>query len=152
LAFAEETLHYRREGPRSPPTFQLLPSIDAMAGQRGRQARRGSIRRDVRTDRNQDSAGHVMRTLIRRLQSSWLADANFLILLVVLIAVVFILPVIMEVTTRGVLLFNVLLLSVFFSGIFSTRSVGLISISASLFSIHLALRIMRFGCCFATRA
>jgi hypothetical protein len=81
-----------------------------------------------------------------------LADANFLILLVVLIAVVFILPVIMEVTTRGVLLFNVLLLSVFFSGIFSTRSVGLISISASLFSIHLALRIMRFGCCFATRA
>jgi hypothetical protein len=86
-----------------------------------------------------------MRTLIRRLQSYWLADASFVTLLVVLIAAVFILPVIMEVTTRGVLLFNVLLLSVFFSGIFSTRSVGLISISASLFSIHLALRIIRFG-------
>jgi hypothetical protein len=51
----------------------------------------------------------------------------------------------MELSGRGVLLFNILLLSVFFSGIFSTRSVGLISISAILFSIHLALRIIRFG-------
>ena len=57
-----------------------------------------------------------------------------------LITAVFVLPVIMEISGHGVLLFNILLLSVFFSGIFSTRSVGLISVSAILFSIHLALR------------
>jgi hypothetical protein len=33
----------------------------------------------------------------------------------------------------------------FFSGIFSTRSIALKTISATLFSIHLALRIVRFG-------
>jgi len=86
-----------------------------------------------------------MRKLIRHLQSYWLADASFLTLLVMLIAAVFVLPVIMEVSGRGVLLFNILLLSVFFSGIFSTRSTGLIAVSATLFSIQLALRLIRFG-------
>jgi Ion channel len=86
-----------------------------------------------------------MRNLIRTLQAYWLADASFATLLIMLIAVVFVLPVVMEVTSHGVLLFNVLLLSVFFSGIFSTHNVGLISVSAILFSLHLALRIIRFG-------
>jgi hypothetical protein len=86
-----------------------------------------------------------MRNLIRSLQSYWLADASFVTLLVMLVTAVFVLPVIMEISGRGVLLFNVLLLSVFFSGIFSTRSVWLISVSATLFSIHLALRLIRFG-------
>jgi hypothetical protein len=86
-----------------------------------------------------------MRKLIRRFQSYWLADASFVTLLIMLIAAVFVLPVIMEVSSHGVLLFNILLLSVFFSGIFSTRNLGLISLSAILFSIHLTLRIIRFG-------
>jgi hypothetical protein len=86
-----------------------------------------------------------MRNLIRKFQSYWLADASFITLLIMLIAAVFVLPVIMEVSGHGVLLFNILLLSVFFSGIFSTRSVALISLSAILFSIHLALRLVRFG-------
>jgi hypothetical protein len=86
-----------------------------------------------------------MRNLLRSFQSYWLADASFVTLLVMLIAAVFMLPVIMEISGRGVLLFNILLLSVFFSGIFSTRSVGLMSVSAILFSIHLALRLIRFG-------
>jgi Ion channel len=86
-----------------------------------------------------------MRNLIKNFQSYWLADASFVTLLIMLIAAVFVLPVIMEVSSHGVLLFNILLLSVFFSGIFSTRSVGLISLSATLFSIHLTLRLVRFG-------
>lgn len=86
-----------------------------------------------------------MRNLITKLQSYWLADASFVTLLIMLIAAVFVLPVIMEISGRGVLLFNVLLLSVFFSGIFSTQSVVLISLSAILFSIHLTLRLIRFG-------
>jgi Ion channel len=86
-----------------------------------------------------------MRNLLGKLQSYWLADASFVTLLIMLIAAVFVLPVIMEISSHGVLLFNILLLSVFFSGIFSTRSVWLISVSATLFIIHLALRLIRFG-------
>jgi Ion channel len=86
-----------------------------------------------------------MRNLIKKFQAYWLADASFVTLLIMLIAAVFVLPVIMEVSSHGVLLFNILLLSVFFSGIFSTRSVWLISVSAVLFSIHLLLRVIRFG-------
>jgi Ion channel len=86
-----------------------------------------------------------MRNLIRNFQAYWLADASFVTLLIMLVTAVFVLPVIMEISGRGVLLFNILLLGVFFSGIFSTRSVGLIAVSAILFSVHLALRIIRFG-------
>ena len=86
-----------------------------------------------------------MRNLIKNLQSYWLADASFVTLLIMLVAAVFVLPVIMDISGHGVLLFNILLLSVFFSGIFSTRSVGLIAVSATLFSIQLALRLIRFG-------
>lgn len=86
-----------------------------------------------------------MRHLIKKFQSYWLADASFVTLLIMLVTAVFVLPVVMEISSHGVLLFNILLLSVFFSGIFSTRSVGLISVSALLFGIHLTLRLIRFG-------
>ena len=86
-----------------------------------------------------------MRNLIRNLQSYWLADASFVTLLVMLIAAVFVLPVVMEVSGHGVVTFNVLLLGVFFSGIFSTRSVGLTAVAAILFGINLSLRLIRFG-------
>jgi hypothetical protein len=86
-----------------------------------------------------------MRNLIRNLQAYWLADASFVTLLIMLIVVVFVLPISMEISGHGVLLFNMLLLGVFFSGIFSTRSAALIAVSASLFVIHLALRLIRFG-------
>ena len=86
-----------------------------------------------------------MRNLIRNLQAYWLADASFVTLLIMLIVVVFVLPISMEISGHGVLLFNMLLLGVFFSGIFSTRSAALIAVSASLFVIHLSLRLIRFG-------
>jgi hypothetical protein len=86
-----------------------------------------------------------MRNLIRQLQAYWLADASFVTLLLMLIAAVFILPVLMEVSSHGLHLFNILLLSVFFSGIFSTRRMGLIAVSAILFGLHLTLRLIRFG-------
>lgn len=86
-----------------------------------------------------------MRNLIRKFQSYWLADASFVTLLIILIVAVFVLPIVMEISGRGVLLFNILLLSVFFSGIFSTRNAVLISVSAVLFGIHLTLRLIRFG-------
>lgn len=86
-----------------------------------------------------------MPSVIRKFRSYWLADASFVTLLVMLITAVFVLPVVMEFSGHGVLLFNILLLSVFFSGIFSTRSVALMSVSAILFGAHLTLRIVRYG-------
>lgn len=86
-----------------------------------------------------------MRNLIGKLQSYWLGDASFVALLVMLIAAVFVLPVLMEISSHAVLLFNILLLGVFFSGMFSTRNAWLIGVAAVLFGVHLALRIIRFG-------
>jgi hypothetical protein len=86
-----------------------------------------------------------MRELIRKLQTYWLADASFVTLLCMLIAAVFILPAVMGLSGSSVLILNILILSVFFSGIFSTRNPWLIALSATLFSLHLALRIIRFG-------
>lgn len=88
---------------------------------------------------------YAMRDIVKRLQSYWLADASFVTLQVMLIAAVFVLPIVMEISGHGVMLFNVLLLAVFFSGIFSTRSVRLVSLSAILFCTHLALRLIRHG-------
>jgi hypothetical protein len=86
-----------------------------------------------------------MRKLIRNFRSYWLADASFVTLLVMLVVAVFILPAVMEISGHGLILFNVLLLSVFFSGIFSTDSKWLTALTATLFSMHLLLRIIRFG-------
>jgi hypothetical protein len=86
-----------------------------------------------------------MRNLIKKIQDYWLADASFVTLLIMLITAVFILPVLMEVSGHGLRIFNILLLSVFLSGIFSTRSVALIAVSAILFGVHLTLRLIRFG-------
>jgi hypothetical protein len=50
----------------------------------------------------------------------------------------------MEYSSHGVLLLNMILLSVFFPAS-SQHSLALISVSAILFGIHLTLRIIRFG-------
>lgn len=86
-----------------------------------------------------------MRKYIQKFQSFWLKDLSFVLLLIMLLLVVFIVPVIMVNTVHGVFLFNTILLSVFLSGIFSTQNKWLVMISASLFILHLILRLLRFG-------
>ncbi|PKV63551.1 potassium channel family protein [Pontibacter ramchanderi] len=86
-----------------------------------------------------------MLQFLKKLRSYWLGDVSFVVLLIMLVAVVFVLPVIMEMSEHGVLLFNVLLLSVFLSGTFSTDNYWVMMLSAILFGIHLTLRIIRFG-------
>lgn len=86
-----------------------------------------------------------MLHLIKKLRSYWLADVSFVVLLIMLVAVVFVLPIIMEISAQGVLLFNVLLLSVFLTGIFATSNYSVMMLSSILFGVHLTLRIIRFG-------
>lgn len=86
-----------------------------------------------------------MKKFLSKFQSFWLEDLSFVLLLAMLLAVVFVVPIIMHKSTHGVALFNLILLSVFFSGIFSTRNKWLMSLSASLFVIHCLLRFVRFA-------
>lgn len=86
-----------------------------------------------------------MLFLVKRLRAYWLGDVSFVALLVMLVAVVFVLPIIMEISKQGVLLFNVILLSVFLSGIFATNNFWVMMLSAFLFGVHLTLRLIRFG-------
>lgn len=86
-----------------------------------------------------------MKNYVNKIQSYWLADVSFVTLLVMLLCVVFVLPIVMATSNQGILLFNVLLLSVFLSGAFSTNNKWLVFISVTLFSIHLGLRVIRFG-------
>jgi hypothetical protein len=86
-----------------------------------------------------------MLPLVKEFRTYWSNDASFLTLLIMLVAAVFVLPVIMEISVHGVLLFNILLLSVFLSGIFSAHNTFVLTLSAILFGVHLTLRIIRFG-------
>ncbi|WP_299703299.1 potassium channel family protein [uncultured Pontibacter sp.] len=86
-----------------------------------------------------------MLHLLKKFRSYWLGDVSFVVLLVMLAAVVFVLPIVMEISEHGVLLFNVLLLSVFLSGIFATNNYWVMMLSAVLFGVHLTLRLIRFG-------
>lgn len=86
-----------------------------------------------------------MLLLIKKFRSYWLGDVSFVVLLIMLVAVVFVLPIFMEISEHGVLLFNVLLLSVFLSGIFATSNYWVMMLSAILFGVHLTLRLIRFG-------
>ena len=86
-----------------------------------------------------------MRRFLQKFQSFWLEDLSFVLLLVMLALMVFVVPIIMVNSTNGVLLFNTILLSLFGSGIFSTRNKWLVMTSASLFIFHCALRLVRFG-------
>jgi hypothetical protein len=86
-----------------------------------------------------------MLLIIKKIRSYWLGDVSFVVLLTMLVAVVFLLPIVMENSEQGVLLFNVLLLSVFLSGIFAANNYWVMMLSSILFGIHLTLRIIRFG-------
>lgn len=86
-----------------------------------------------------------MKKYVDKLQRYWLADVSFATLLFMLIGAVFVLPIVMANSDQGVLMFNILLLSVFLTGAFSTPNKWLITLSISLFTVHLVLRIVRFG-------
>ena len=86
-----------------------------------------------------------MKKALEKFQTFWLEDLSFVLLLLMLFLVVFIAPVIMNNSGEGVLLYNTILLSVFFSGIFSTRNKWLMLTSAVLFIVHCILRLVRFS-------
>lgn len=86
-----------------------------------------------------------MRRHIVKFKKYWIEDASFLTLLFMLMVAVFIVPTIMEYSNSGALILNLILMSAFFIGIFSTDKKGLVIITTILFSSHLLLKLIRFS-------
>ncbi|GHE34005.1 ion channel [Sphingobacterium griseoflavum] len=85
-----------------------------------------------------------VRKYFSRFRTFWLEDLSFVVLLIMLFLIVFIIPIVMENSEHGILLFNMILLSLFFSGIFSTPNKKLIFASSTLFVVHCVLRLVRY--------
>jgi len=82
---------------------------------------------------------------VKAFRSYWLRDVSFVSLLIILIFVVFILPVLMDKDVESMVLFNIVLISIFFVGIWSAQNSFELILSAALFMIHLILKIIRFS-------
>lgn len=74
-----------------------------------------------------------VKTVISKFKSFWLEDISFVTLLFMLLLVVFVVPVMITRSNQGILLYNVILLSVFLSGIFSTSNKWMILLSSTFF-------------------
>ncbi len=88
---------------------------------------------------------------LRKFRVYWLRDASFATLLAMLVLMVFVLPVAMSSMERGDNLLHVMLLFLFFVGIWSADTQQLVVISAVFFVLHLVLKIIRFHDQFVTR-
>lgn len=86
----------------------------------------------------------MIKRILNKFQNFWLEDVSFIALFLMLFTAIFIIPSVMEYSESGVLILNVILLGLFFSGIFSSSNKFLIALSSTLFLIHLTLRIIRF--------
>jgi len=78
-------------------------------------------------------------------RSYWLRDASFISLLIVLVFIVFFLPALIGMENVGMNLVNISLLAIFFVGIWSSQNKMELALSATLFSIHLILKVIRLS-------
>jgi hypothetical protein len=85
-----------------------------------------------------------MRKHLHKFKKYWIEDASFLTLLFMLLVAVFIIPTVIEYSQSGVLMLNLILMSSFFIGIFSSDNKRLIALTTALFLAHLSLKVIRF--------
>lgn len=86
-----------------------------------------------------------MKNIVKQFRSYWVRDASFVALFFMLFFTLFILPAVIGNTAGGVLLLDIMLLVLFFTGIWSAQKRGLIFLSATLFIIHLILKMIRYA-------
>ena len=85
-----------------------------------------------------------MRHLINKVKDYWHSDTSFITLLVMLLFMVFIMPVLIEGAVVDIFFLNVLFLTLYFIGIFSSEDKWNIYLSSFLFFAHLILLMIRF--------
>lgn len=85
-----------------------------------------------------------MKQIINKVKDYWHSDTSFITLLVMLFFMVFIMPVLLEGGIVDLLFLNILFLTLYFMGIFSSEDKWNIYISSFLFLTHLILLMIRF--------
>ncbi|WP_084286881.1 potassium channel family protein [Pedobacter nyackensis] len=86
-----------------------------------------------------------MKRIINKVKEYWHSDTSFITLLVMLFFMVFIMPVLLEGAVVNILLLNILFLTLYFIGIFSSEDNWNIYVSLFLFLVHLILLMIRFN-------
>lgn len=86
-----------------------------------------------------------MKVFLKKLKSYWESDASFISLLVMLGITVFILPIMIERERDSTLFLNIMFISLFFVGVFSSKGQTVTIASIAMLCMHLALRLIRFG-------
>jgi len=86
-----------------------------------------------------------MKKLIKSFRSYWVQDISFISLLAILVFAIFLLPIFIEMNISGMVMLNIMLMLIFFVGMWSANNNRLLFISVLLFSIHLILKIIRFS-------
>ncbi|MDX5477192.1 potassium channel family protein [Fontibacter flavus] len=75
----------------------------------------------------------------------WESDVSFISLLLMLLVIVFILPVLIDRETDNALFLNLMFIILFFIGIFSAREKVFVIASITMLTLHVSLRLVRFG-------
>lgn len=75
----------------------------------------------------------------------WKSDVSFISLLIMLLIIVFILPVLIDRETDNALFLNLMFIILFFIGIFSAREKVFVIASITMLTLHVLLRLVRFG-------
>jgi hypothetical protein len=85
-----------------------------------------------------------LRHIINKVKDYWHSDTSFITLLVMLIFMVFIMPVLVEGGIVDIFFLNVLFLTLYFIGIFSSEDRWNMYLSSFLFIAHVVLLMIRF--------
>ena len=86
-----------------------------------------------------------MKVFLKKIKRYWESDASFISLLVMLGIIVFILPILIERERDSTHFLNIMFISLFFIGIFSSKDQTVTIASITMLGMHLILRLIRFG-------
>ena len=86
-----------------------------------------------------------MKQFIKRIKTFWVSDVSFLTLLGMLVFTVFVLPVLIDRESGSILFLNLMLILLFFVGIFSSYEKSFLILSVTLLALHIGLRLIRFS-------
>jgi hypothetical protein len=86
-----------------------------------------------------------MTDFLRKAKNYWISDASFLSLFLMLFATVFLLPVMIDNEQESTVFLNMMFVLLFFVGVFSSRERVFLVFAISLLSIHIVLKLIRFG-------
>lgn len=86
-----------------------------------------------------------MTDFLKKAKNYWISDASFLSLFLMLFATVFLLPVMIDNEQESTVFLNMMFVLLFFVGVFSSRERVFLVFSISLLSIHIVLKLIRFG-------